>query len=75
MANSIKHAERIMVEGDASSASYFVAAAAIAGGEIEIKGVGAKSVQGDIGFANVMEQVGATNRLVRRTFSCAERRA
>lgn len=51
--------DRIMVEGDASSASYFVAAAAIAGGEIEIKGVGAKSVQGDIGFAKVMEQVGA----------------
>lgn len=51
--------ERIMVEGDASSASYFVAAAAIAGGEIEIKGVGSKSVQGDIGFAKVMEQVGA----------------
>lgn len=51
--------ERIMVEGDASSASYFVAAAAIAGGEIEINGVGAKSVQGDIGFAKVMEQVGA----------------
>lgn len=51
--------ERIMVEGDASSASYFIAAAAIAGGEIEIKGVGAKSVQGDIGFATVMQQVGA----------------
>jgi 3-phosphoshikimate 1-carboxyvinyltransferase len=50
---------RIMVEGDASSASYFMAAAAINGGTIEIKGVGRKSVQGDIGFANVMEQVGA----------------
>ena len=50
---------RIMVEGDASSASYFIAAAAISGGEIEINGVGKKSVQGDIGFANVMEQVGA----------------
>ncbi|WMN59967.1 3-phosphoshikimate 1-carboxyvinyltransferase [Pseudoalteromonas xiamenensis] len=49
----------ILVEGDASSASYFVAAAAIAGGEIEIRGVGSKSVQGDIGFAHVMEQVGA----------------
>ncbi|KZN56526.1 3-phosphoshikimate 1-carboxyvinyltransferase [Pseudoalteromonas luteoviolacea] len=49
----------IMVEGDASSASYFVAAAAIAGGEIEINGVGKASVQGDIGFAQVMEQVGA----------------
>ncbi|BBN81711.1 3-phosphoshikimate 1-carboxyvinyltransferase [Pseudoalteromonas sp. A25] len=50
---------RIMVEGDASSASYFIAAAAIAGGEVEIRGVGKQSVQGDIGFANVMEQVGA----------------
>ncbi|MEJ6475910.1 3-phosphoshikimate 1-carboxyvinyltransferase [Pseudoalteromonas piscicida] len=49
----------LMVEGDASSASYFIAAAAIAGGEIEIKGVGKQSVQGDIGFAHVMEQVGA----------------
>ena len=49
----------IMVEGDASSASYFIAAAAIAGGEVEINGVGKQSVQGDIGFANVMEQVGA----------------
>ncbi|KPV94618.1 3-phosphoshikimate 1-carboxyvinyltransferase [Pseudoalteromonas sp. P1-9] len=50
---------RIMVEGDASSASYFVAAAAINGGTIRINGVGAASVQGDIGFAKVMEQVGA----------------
>ena len=49
----------IMVEGDASSASYFIAAAAINGGEIEINGVGKASVQGDIGFAKVMEQVGA----------------
>ena len=49
----------IMVEGDASSASYFIAAAAINGGEITIHGVGSDSVQGDIGFAKVMEQVGA----------------
>jgi 3-phosphoshikimate 1-carboxyvinyltransferase len=49
----------IMVEGDASSASYFIAAAAINGGEIEINGVGKASVQGDIGFAKVMEKVGA----------------
>ncbi|MFY8273412.1 3-phosphoshikimate 1-carboxyvinyltransferase [Pseudoalteromonas sp. SSDWG2] len=51
--------KEIMVEGDASSASYFIAAAAINGGEITINGVGADSVQGDIGFAKVMEQVGA----------------
>jgi 3-phosphoshikimate 1-carboxyvinyltransferase len=51
---------KIMVEGDASSASYFIAAAAINGGTIRINGVGLASVQGDIRFANVMEQVGAT---------------
>lgn len=51
--------EQILVEGDASSASYFVAAAALNGGTIKINGVGSESVQGDIGFVNVMEQVGA----------------
>ncbi|ALO42037.1 3-phosphoshikimate 1-carboxyvinyltransferase [Pseudoalteromonas phenolica] len=56
---SYQSPKSIMVEGDASSASYFIAAAAINGGEIEINGVGKASVQGDIGFAKVMEQVGA----------------
>ena len=50
---------RYWVEGDASSASYFLAAAAINGGEITVEGVGKKSVQGDIGFADVLEQMGA----------------
>lgn len=48
------------VEGDASSASYFLALGAIAGGPIEIEGVGSLSVQGDVKFAEVMEQMGAT---------------
>ena len=45
-----------MVEGDASSASYFLAAAAIKGGTIRVNGVGNKSVQGDSRFAEVLEQ-------------------
>ncbi len=49
----------IMVEGDASSASYFLAAAAIAGGTIRVHGVGSDSVQGDKHFADVLEQMGA----------------
>ncbi len=49
----------IMVEGDASSASYFLAAAAIAGGTIRVHGVGSDSVQGDRLFADVLEQMGA----------------
>lgn len=47
------------VEGDASSASYFLALGTIAGGPIDIQGVGALSVQGDVQFAKVMELMGA----------------
>ena len=50
----------ILVEGDASSASYFIAGAAITGGTVTVRGCGSESVQGDIRFADVMEQMGAT---------------
>jgi 3-phosphoshikimate 1-carboxyvinyltransferase len=53
---------RIMVEGDASSASYFLAAAAIKGGTIRVNGVGSTSVQGDAKFATFLERMGATVR-------------
>ncbi len=49
----------IHVEGDASSASYFIAAGALAG-EVTIQGVDADSIQGDIQFAKAAEQMGAT---------------
>lgn len=49
----------IMVEGDASSASYFLAAAAIAGGPVRVHGTGLNSVQGDAKFADVLQQMGA----------------
>ena len=49
----------ILVEGDASSASYFIAGAAITGGTITVRGCGSESVQGDVAFANVMEKMGA----------------
>lgn len=45
------------VEGDASSASYFLAGAAITGGTITVRGCGSESVQGDVAFATVMEQM------------------
>jgi 3-phosphoshikimate 1-carboxyvinyltransferase len=57
---SYKAIDRYMVEGDASSASYFLSAGAIAGGRVKVTGVGRKSIQGDIAFANVLEQMGAT---------------
>ena len=48
-----------MVEGDASSASYFLAAAAIKGGTIRVSGIGKHSVQGDAKFATYLEKMGA----------------
>ena len=51
--------EEIYVEGDASSASYFLAAGAIAGGPVRVTGVGRDSIQGDVRFAEVLEKMGA----------------
>jgi 3-phosphoshikimate 1-carboxyvinyltransferase len=50
----------IHVEGDASSASYFLAAGAIAGGPVRVEGVGRDSIQGDVRFADALERMGAT---------------
>ncbi len=47
-----------LIEGDASSATYFFAAAAIAG-DVRVKGIGKGSVQGDVQFLDTIEQMGA----------------
>jgi 3-phosphoshikimate 1-carboxyvinyltransferase len=47
------------VEGDASSASYFLAGATITGGTVTVEGCGAESLQGDVRFAAVMGEMGA----------------
>nr|WP_297946074.1 3-phosphoshikimate 1-carboxyvinyltransferase [uncultured Fibrobacter sp.] len=47
------------VEGDASSASYPLAAAAIAKGKVRVLGVGRDSIQGDVGFTDVLRKMGA----------------
>jgi 3-phosphoshikimate 1-carboxyvinyltransferase len=49
----------IFVEGDASGASYFLAAGAIGGGPVRVEGVGRGSIQGDVAFANALAQMGA----------------
>jgi 3-phosphoshikimate 1-carboxyvinyltransferase len=49
----------IFVEGDASSASYFLAAGAIGGGPVCVEGVGKDSVQGDVRFAEALREMGA----------------
>ncbi len=55
-----KSPREIHVEGDASSASYFLAAGAIAGGPMRVKGVGKTSIQGDVRFAETLALMGAT---------------
>jgi 3-phosphoshikimate 1-carboxyvinyltransferase len=50
---------RVLVEGDASAASYFLAAGAIAGGPVRVEGVSRNSIQGDIRFTEVLERMGA----------------
>ncbi|HEX5539428.1 MAG TPA: 3-phosphoshikimate 1-carboxyvinyltransferase [Methylophilaceae bacterium] len=49
----------LFVEGDASSASYFLAAGAIGGGPVRVTGVGSNSIQGDVRFAEALAQMGA----------------
>jgi len=51
----------IHVEGDASSASYFIALGAIGGtaAPVRIEGVGADSIQGDIRFVDAARAMGA----------------
>ncbi|MCP4248316.1 MAG: 3-phosphoshikimate 1-carboxyvinyltransferase [bacterium] len=46
------------IEPDASNASYFLAAPAVAGGQLAVQGLGQASVQGDVKFVDVLEQMG-----------------
>ncbi|HIQ27422.1 MAG TPA: 3-phosphoshikimate 1-carboxyvinyltransferase [Sulfurovum sp.] len=56
---SYQAVDTFMVEGDASSASYFLAAAAIKGGTVKVTGIGKNSIQGDVAFVDVLEKMGA----------------
>jgi 3-phosphoshikimate 1-carboxyvinyltransferase len=47
------------IEPDASAASYFFAAAAIAGGRVRVEGLGRDAIQGDTAFVDVLEAMGA----------------
>jgi 3-phosphoshikimate 1-carboxyvinyltransferase len=49
----------LAVEGDASIASYFLALGAVAGGPVRVEGVGADSIQGDVAFARLLQDMGA----------------
>ncbi len=53
-------ATKLAIEPDASAATYFFAAAAITGGRVRITGLGTNTVQGDLGFVGLLQQMGAT---------------
>ncbi|MBI3151462.1 MAG: 3-phosphoshikimate 1-carboxyvinyltransferase [Chloroflexi bacterium] len=55
------------IESDASAASYFFAAPAICGGTVKMENISRKSVQGDIGFLDVLAQMGCT---IQETDNC-----
>lgn len=50
---------QLLVEGDASSASYFLALGAIGAGPVRVLGVGRDSIQGDVAFADALALMGA----------------
>jgi 3-phosphoshikimate 1-carboxyvinyltransferase len=51
-------ARKYAIEPDASAASYFFAVAAITGGTVTVEGLGSASIQGDMGFVDVLEHMG-----------------
>jgi 3-phosphoshikimate 1-carboxyvinyltransferase len=53
---------RLHVEGDASAASYFLAAGAIGEGPVRVTGIGRDSIQGDVAFADVLARQGTAIR-------------
>ena len=64
---------RLSVEGDASAASYFLAAGAIGSGPVRVQGVGSESTQGDVRFVEVLERMGATVTVTGDAITCAGR--
>ncbi|MER7109915.1 3-phosphoshikimate 1-carboxyvinyltransferase [Streptomyces sp. NPDC000229] len=51
------------VEPDASTSSYFFAAAALTGRAVTVEGLGTGALQGDLGFVDVLRRMGADVRI------------
>jgi 3-phosphoshikimate 1-carboxyvinyltransferase len=62
------------IESDASSASYFLSAAAIKGGTVSVIGVGKNSIQGDIKFGNILKKMGAKIFLKKNKIICTRKK-
>jgi len=64
---------KLKVEGDASSASYFLGAGAIGIGPVRVEGVGTASVQGDVKFTEVLKAMGASVEMGPEWIECSGR--
>ncbi|MXP56128.1 3-phosphoshikimate 1-carboxyvinyltransferase [Pantoea sp. Mhis] len=60
-----------LIEGDATSASYFLAAAAIKGGTVKVNGINNNSIQGDIYFAEILKKMGALIKWENNSIICS----
>ncbi|QJC33763.1 3-phosphoshikimate 1-carboxyvinyltransferase [Enterobacteriaceae endosymbiont of Donacia provostii] len=65
--------KKYVIEGDASSASYFLAAAAIKGGTVILKNLNNKSIQGDIKYVNILKKMGAIISYGSNYISCTKK--
>ncbi len=50
--------QKYRIEGDASNASYFFSAAAVCRGRVKVKNLNPATIQGDIGFLDILERMG-----------------
>lgn len=50
--------QKYRIEGDASNASYFFSAAAVCGGRVRVRNLNPATIQGDIGFLEILERMG-----------------
>ncbi|BBI01254.1 3-phosphoshikimate 1-carboxyvinyltransferase [Buchnera aphidicola (Nipponaphis monzeni)] len=62
--------QSLYIEGDMSSGSYFLAAAAIKGKKVKINGVGVNSIQGDIQFTKILKKMGAIINIKENYITC-----
>ena len=58
----LRNPKEIIIEGDASSASYFLAAGAIGGKTLRVNGIGFDSIQGDIEFVKILQKMGGNRQ-------------
>lgn len=66
--------KKYYIESDLSSATYFIAAAAIKGGPLKINGVKKNSIQGDLRFINILQKIGVSIIWTENAIVCSKKK-